>query len=80
MHRIHTCTHACTYTYLRIDDTCTFFSIRVKLELNTAIASRVKSAGGIRTRDRKFQAIGVDRSNHYSIETRHSKRWYATCE
>ena len=45
-----------------------------QIELNTAIASRVKSAGGIRTRDRKFPAFGVDHSNHYSIETRHSKQ------
>ena len=44
------------------------------------IASRIKSAGGIRTRDRKFQAFGVERPNHYAIETRHLKRWYATCE
>ena len=57
-----------------------FFSIRVKWSY-TVIASRIKSAGGIRTRDRKFQAFnGVERSNHYTIETRHIKRWYATCE
>ena len=49
-------------------------------ELNTAMASRVKSTGGIRIRDRKFQEFGVERSNNYSIETRHLKRWYATCE
>ena len=56
-----------------------FFSIRVKQSF-TVIDSRVKSAGRIRTRDRKFKAIGVERSNHYTIGTRHLKRWYATRE
>ena len=44
------------------------------------MASHVKSTGEIRTQDRKFMAFGVEHSNHYSIETRHLKRWYATCE
>ena len=57
-----------------------FSQLELNRELNTVIVSRVKSAGGIRTRHRKFQAIEVERSNHYSIETRHLKRWYATCE
>ena len=56
-----------------------FFSIRVKYSY-TVIASRIKSAGAIRTRDRKFQEFGAERSYRYTIETRHLKRWYATCE
>ena len=54
-----------------------FFSIRVKKSYS---ASRIKSVVEIRTRDRKFLAFGVERSNHYTIETRYLKRWYATCE
>ena len=46
----------------------------------TVIASRIKSAGGIRTRDRKYQAFGFECSNHYTNETRRLKRWYATWE
>ena len=57
-----------------------FSQLELNRELNTAVASRVKSTGGIRIRDRMFQEFGVVRSNHYSIETRHLKRWYATCE
>ena len=63
---------------MRIDDTCTCFSqIESLIELNTVMASCVKGACGIRTRDRKFQ---VERSNHYTIETRHLNCWYATWE
>ena len=57
-----------------------FSQLDLNRELNTVVASRVKSTGGIRIRDRKFQEFGVERSNYYSIETRHLKRWYATCE
>ena len=58
-----------------------FSQLELNRELNTVVASHdVKSTGGIRIRDSKFQEFGVERSNHYSIETRHLKRWYATCE
>ena len=49
-----------------------FFPNRVKYSY-TVIASRIKSAGGIRTRESKFLVIRVERSNHYTIETRHLK-------
>ena len=57
-----------------------FSQIELNRELNTVMVPRVKSAGGIRTRDRKFQAFEVERSNHYSIDTRHLKYWHAPGE
>ena len=57
-----------------------FSQLELNRELNAVIASRVKNTNGIRTRDRKFQAFEIERSNHYSIETRHLTRWYTTCE
>ena len=45
-----------------------FFEIRV---INTVRVSYVKSSAGIQS----YRTVQVERSNHYAIETKYSKRW-----
>ena len=56
-----------------------FSQLQLNRGLNTVISPRIKSTGEIRTRDRKFQAFGVEHSNHYSIETKRVDMQHVNC-